>query len=95
MCYYNQKEIIAQISMAEQNQVMAEQILLCSDKLSRHFLTYISPTADHYTYTENGSKNHPGQFGVSRASNKVVTIYANSDSEPRCLVYLLDFYFSK
>lgn len=51
--------------------------------------------ADRYTYTENGSKNHPGWFGAIRASNKVVTIYANSDSEPRCLVYLLDFYFNQ
>ena len=43
---------------------------------------------DRYTYTENGSKNHQGRFGTSKESNKVVTIYANSDAEPRCLVYL-------
>ena len=31
--------------MAEQNQAMTEQIQLCSDKLSTHFLNVISPTA--------------------------------------------------
>ena len=40
-------------------------------------------------------KNHRGGFGTKCQSNKVVTIYANPDSEPRCVVYLLDFYFSK
>ena len=50
---------------------------------------------DCYTCTEHGSKNHQGGFGTSQHSNKVVTIYANSDAEPRDLVYLVDFYFSK
>ena len=50
---------------------------------------------DRYTYTENGSKNHQGRFGTRKESNKVVTIYANFDNAPKCLVYLLDFYFSK
>ena len=46
---------------------------------------------DRYTYVENGSKNHQGGFGTKRQSNKVVTIYANPDAVPRCVVYLLDF----
>ena len=50
---------------------------------------------DCYTYTENGSKNHQGHFGTRKESNKVVTIYANPDAGIKCLVYLLDFHFSK
>lgn len=48
------------------------------------------------TYVENGSKNHIGHFGASSNSNKMVTIYTNSENPPpKCLVYLLDLYFSK
>ncbi len=50
---------------------------------------------DRYIYVENGSKNHPGTFGQKKQSNKVVTLYSHPDAEPRCVVYLLDFYFSK
>ena len=50
---------------------------------------------DRYTYIENGSKNYPGSFSGKRDDNKIVTIYANPESQPRCLVYLLDQYFSK
>ena len=49
---------------------------------------------DHYQYIENGSKNHTGSFGKKDA-NKVVRICADRDAEPRCLVFLLDLYFSK
>ena len=44
---------------------------------------------------ENGSKNYPGSFSGKRDDNKIVTIYANPESQPRCLVYLLDQYFAK
>ena len=48
---------------------------------------------DCYTYTECGSKN---RSGVSvKETNKVVPIYGNPSGRPRCLVYLLDLYFSK
>lgn len=41
-------------------------------------------------------KTLTGHFGSSRSSNKVVTIYAQSDNlPPKCLFYLLDFYFLK
>ena len=49
---------------------------------------------DNYTYIENGSKNHKGTFGNSKDSNKVVTILATNDW-PKCVVYLLDFYFKR
>ena len=48
---------------------------------------------DCYTYCEFGSKNHSGEN--PRDSNKIVPIYANPSAHPRCLVYLLDLYFSK
>ena len=48
---------------------------------------------DCYTYVENSSRN---KSGVSlKESNKVVPVYANPSAHPRCLVYLLDKYFSK
>lgn len=50
---------------------------------------------DRYTYIENGSKNHQGGFGTGKQSNKVVTIYATPEEASRCVVFLLDFYFSK
>ena len=50
---------------------------------------------DRYVYVENGSKNHPGGFGSGEQSNKIVTLYNNQGFEPQCVVYLLDFYFSK
>ncbi len=46
-----------------------------------------------YVYTENGSKNNSGSN--LRVENKVVPVYANPISGTRCLVYLLDDYFSK
>ena len=50
---------------------------------------------DRYVYVDNGSKNHPGGFGCGHSSNKVVTLYKNQGFEPQCVVFLLDFYFSK
>ena len=32
--------------------------------------------SDRYTYTEKGSKNHRGGFGILHKSNKVVTVYS-------------------
>ena len=52
-----------------------------------------SSKPDCYTYVENGSKN---KSGVNpREKNKIVPVYANPSARPRCLVYLLDKYFSK
>lgn len=48
---------------------------------------------DQYTYVENGSKNRSGI--VVNESNKTVPIHAYPSAIPRCLVYLLDKYFSK
>ena len=50
---------------------------------------------DRYVYIENGSKNHPGGFGSGQQSNKVVTLHNNHGYEPQCVVFLLDYYFSK
>ena len=51
---------------------------------------------NRYTYVENGSKNHKGKFGSSSHENKVVTIYENPDiTPPKCLIFLLDYYFRK
>lgn len=44
---------------------------------------------------QKGSKNHPGTFRQKQQSNKVVPLYSNPEAEPRCVIYLLDFYFSK
>ena len=55
------------------------------------FIRSLNP--DCYTYVENGSKN---KSGVNpKEKNKVIPVYANSAARPRCLVYLLDKYFSK
>ena len=57
------------------------------------FLREYNP--DRYTYEENGSKNHTGHFSSSGNHNKDY-LYAQTDNPPpKCLVYLLDFYFSK
>ena len=55
------------------------------------FLRSSSP--DCYTYVENGSKNKSGIN--TKEKNKIVPVYANYSARPRCLVYLLDKYFSK
>lgn len=49
---------------------------------------------DRYVYVENGSKNHSVTFG-RKQSNKVVTLYSQPDAVPKCVVYLIDLYFSK
>ena len=48
---------------------------------------------DCYTYIENGSKNYSGVN--PKVGNKTVPVYACPEKRPRCLVYLLDTYFSK
>ena len=52
-----------------------------------------SGNPDHYTYIENGSKNYSGVD--PKGGNKTVQVYAWPEKRPRCLVYLLDMYFSK
>lgn len=52
-----------------------------------------SSNPDCYTYVENGSKNKSGLN--LKEKNKVVPVYGNASARPRCLVYLLDKYFSK
>ena len=52
-----------------------------------------SSDPDWYTYIENGSTNQSGTD--TRVANKVVPVYAQIESHPRCLVYLLDLYLSK
>ena len=48
---------------------------------------------DCYTYVENGSKS---KSGVSlKETNTIIPVYANLSARLRCLVYLLDKYFSK
>ena len=52
-----------------------------------------SSDPDCYTYVEQGSKT---RFGFNqKEANKVVLVYACTDSCPMCLVYLLDLYLSK
>ena len=48
-----------------------------------------------YTYTERGSKNRSGCLAQLNLENKVVPIHATPQHHPRCLVFLLDLYFSK
>ena len=50
---------------------------------------------DKYTYTENGSKNRSGGVAQLNLENKIVPIYPVPQHQPRCLVYLIDLYFSK
>uniref|UniRef100_A0A1X7TLL5 ZMYM2-like/QRICH1 C-terminal domain-containing protein n=1 Tax=Amphimedon queenslandica TaxID=400682 RepID=A0A1X7TLL5_AMPQE len=50
---------------------------------------------DMYKYVENGSKNRSGGVAQLNLENKVIAIHAIKDNEPRCLVFLLDLYFSK
>ena len=52
-----------------------------------------SSNPDCYTYVENDSKTWSGVN--AKEANKVVPVYASPDARPRCLVYLLDLYFSK
>lgn len=58
-------------------------------KISQFHCSY---DPDVYTYVENGSKNLSG--GLAQL-NLVVPIYSVPEHQPRCLVYLLDLYFSK
>ena len=51
----------------------------------------MSTEPDCYTYVENGSKNNSGVN--PKQMNRVVPVYAVSDSLPRCFVCLLDEYF--
>lgn len=46
-----------------------------------------------YTFCEHGSKNHSEEN--PRDTNKIIPIYPNPLVRPRCLIYLLDLYFSK
>ena len=52
-----------------------------------------SGNPDCYTYVQNGSKNYSGVH--QNVGNKVVPVYASPEKRPRCLVFLLDLYFSK
>ena len=52
-----------------------------------------SSNPDSYTYVENGSKNNTG--ANPSEANKVVPVYADTQSRPRCLIYLPDLYLSK
>ena len=54
-----------------------------------------SSNPDCYTYTEHGSKNHSGGLSDLRVPNKQVPCYSIPENRPKCLVYLLDLYFSK
>ena len=55
------------------------------------FISSLNP--DCFTYVENESKN---KSGINpKKKNKVIPVYTNSAACPRCLVYLLDKYFSK
>ena len=52
-------------------------------------------SANCYTYYERGSKNITGGIKDLNKENKVVPCPAVPDSNPRCLVYLLDLYLKK
>ena len=48
---------------------------------------------DSYTHLKY---NHQGTFGNSKDSNKVVTMIAtDANPPPKCIVYLLDYYFKR
>ena len=48
-----------------------------------------------YIYSEHGSKNRNGGFGQVKIKNKVVPVVSNPNAGERCLVCILDVYFSK
>ena len=50
---------------------------------------------ERYVYSEHGSKNRNGGFYQLDIENKNVEIYKNTTDSKRCLVSLLDLYFSK
>ena len=64
----------------EQQNLKPSQFVCCASPL-------------RYTYSENGSKNYSGIDPT--AGNKSVPIYACPENQPKCLIYLLDLYFSK
>ena len=45
-----------------------------------------------YSYTEIGSKNHQGGFGMLNMQNKVVQQYENESNPERCHIRILDQY---
>ena len=50
---------------------------------------------DHYTYSENVSKNRNGSFKQLHIKNKTVPIFVCTEAGDRCPVYLIDLYISK
>ena len=54
-----------------------------------------SSDPDCYTYVEHGSKNRNGGPQQLTLENKKVPVFAVPENIPKCLVFLLDFYFSK
>ena len=54
-----------------------------------------SSDPDCYTYAEHGSKNRNGGPQQLTLENKKVPVFAVPENIPKCLVFLLDFYFSK
>ena len=61
-------------------------------KLSQ-FVRFDNP--ERYVYYEHGSKNRNGGFYQLNVENKSVDIHKNPDDPKRCLVALLDLYFTK
>ena len=45
---------------------------------------------DMYKYVENGSKNRSGGTAQLNLENKLVSVHAVVENQPRCLVFLLD-----
>lgn len=66
-----------------------EQRCLKKSQFTRHY------NPDMYKYIETGSKNRSGGIAQLHLKNKIVPIYAVPENRPRCLVFLLDLYFSK
>ena len=53
------------------------------------------PSTDGLIYTEHGSKNRSGGLCQLNVENKQVAGYATPDTQPRCIVFVLDKYLRK
>ena len=66
----------------EMRQIKISQVKRCTDP-------------DRYVYTELVSKTNSGMFKKLHVTSKVVPMFASAEAGERCLVQILDLYYSK
>ena len=79
---------VANVVKQEQRDLSINQFVRSSTDISQY------DANTYYDYTEFISKNNLHRFRDIHSKNKVVRIYAVTDSG-KCLVHLLDYYFNK